>query len=222
MTDRDAIDPRHHPEVASLPWYLNGTLRDEERRQIEEHLAGCAACRAELEELSQLRLRLREAYITQSGPSPQTAASVMGQVRRETAAGKKSATPGRPWLDGLENWFRSLLVPRWAPALAATLLLAQFGVLLWTVARQPAPDQVTTRSVGAPTVRLRVVFQEHATEPQIRSAIQSIRGRLIDGPANDGAYIMEAPAGDQTSVQKRIETLKGQTSVIRTVEVATP
>lgn len=222
MTDRDAIDPQHHPEVASLPWYLNGTLRDEERRQIEEHLAGCAACRAELVELSQLRLRLREAYAAQSGPSPQTAAAVMGQVRRETAAGKRSAPPGRLRLDGLEDWFRSLLVPRWAPALAAALLLAQFGVLLWTVVRQPAPDQVMTRSVGVQTVRLRVVFQENATEQQIRSAIQSIRGRLVDGPANDGVYIMEAPAGDQTSAQKQLETLKGQKSVIRTVEVATP
>jgi hypothetical protein len=145
----------------------------------------------------------------------------MELVRRETAADKKSAAAHRPWLDSLEERFRSLFIPRWAPALAATLLLAQFGVLLWTVARQSGPDQVTTRSVGAPTVRLRVVFQEHATEHQIRSTILDMQGRLVDGPTGDGTYIVEA-AGDQASAQKKLEMLKGQTSVIRTVEVEHP
>lgn len=33
-----------------LPWLLNGSLDDQERRGLMEHLAGCAACRAELAE----------------------------------------------------------------------------------------------------------------------------------------------------------------------------
>jgi predicted anti-sigma-YlaC factor YlaD len=31
-----------------LPWLLNGTLDPVERRQVLEHLASCAACRADL------------------------------------------------------------------------------------------------------------------------------------------------------------------------------
>lgn len=222
MTKRDAMDPRQHAEVASLPWYLNGTLPEEERRQIEAHLAVCAACRAELEELSQFRLRLREVYAAQPGPSVQTTLSVMERVRQEASAGRRSVSPRRTWLDGLEGWCRSLFVPRWAPALAAALLVAQAGTLLWTIVRQPAPDQVMTRSIGTPTVRFRVFFQDNATAQQIRSALLDVRGRLVDGPGGDGAYIIETPAGDQTSARKKLDALKEQTTVIRTVELAQP
>ncbi len=31
-----------------LPWWVNGSLEPDERRQVEDHLATCAACRAEL------------------------------------------------------------------------------------------------------------------------------------------------------------------------------
>jgi uncharacterized protein YoxC len=33
-----------------LPWYLNGTLDESERREVREHLAGCEACRKALED----------------------------------------------------------------------------------------------------------------------------------------------------------------------------
>jgi hypothetical protein len=33
-----------------LPWYLNGTLDESERREVREHLAGCEACRQALED----------------------------------------------------------------------------------------------------------------------------------------------------------------------------
>jgi hypothetical protein len=33
-----------------LPWYLNGTLDESERREVREHLAGCESCRRALDE----------------------------------------------------------------------------------------------------------------------------------------------------------------------------
>ncbi|MEM9558002.1 MAG: zf-HC2 domain-containing protein [Acidobacteriota bacterium] len=34
-----------------LPWFANGSLDEEERRQVETHLAGCAACRSTLADI---------------------------------------------------------------------------------------------------------------------------------------------------------------------------
>ncbi|HTQ78456.1 MAG TPA: zf-HC2 domain-containing protein [Thermoanaerobaculia bacterium] len=36
--------------IERLPWWLNGSLEPEERREVEEHLAGCDACRQALGE----------------------------------------------------------------------------------------------------------------------------------------------------------------------------
>jgi anti-sigma factor RsiW len=39
----------HDHALEQLPWFLNGTLEDDERREVEAHLATCVECRAELE-----------------------------------------------------------------------------------------------------------------------------------------------------------------------------
>src|SRR6185437_9044513 len=46
-------EPRHHPGL--LGAYVLDVLDPEERRQIDEHLAGCAECRAELAELEAVK-----------------------------------------------------------------------------------------------------------------------------------------------------------------------
>jgi len=44
-----------------LPWFVNGTLAGEERAMVEQHLRRCRRCRAEVEELQEMKLRLGEA-----------------------------------------------------------------------------------------------------------------------------------------------------------------
>ena len=222
MAEPDTQDHPIHAEGALLPWYLNGTLREDERRHVDQHLSSCAACRAELEELAQLNVQLHEVYAAQSEPSTQIQRAMLAQVQRE--ASEKNAKPatGSAWLNGLDDWFRSLFIPRWAPALAVTLLVAQLGLLLWSLTLPALPDQVTTRGISASTVRLRVVFQETASERQIRVLVQGVHGRIVDGPALDGAYIMEVPAGDRTAAQKKVDALRSQPETVRTVEPMTP
>ena len=221
MVEPDTLDQPIHPEGALLPWYLNGTLREDERRQVDQHLSSCASCRAELDELAQLNVQLHEVYATQSEPSSRLQRAVLGQVALEASTKGAKSVSGPQRLKGLDEWFRSLFAPRWAPALVVTLLVAQLGLLLWSMTRPTLLDQVTTRGLGAPTVRLRVVFQETASERQIRSLVQGLRGRIVDGPTSDGAYIMEFPAGDQAAAQKKVDVLRSQRESVRTVEPVT-
>ena len=222
MVEPDTQDHPIHSEGALLPWYLNGTLREDERRHVDQHLSFCAACRAELDELVQLNVQLHEVYAAQSEPSTGIQRAVRVLAQRE--ASEKNAKPvtGSAWLNELDDWFRSLFIPRWAPAFAVTLLVAQLALLLWSLTLPTLSDQVTIRGIGAPTVRLRVVFQETASERQIRVLVQGVHGKIVDGPALDGAYIMEVPAGDRAAVQKKVDVLRSQTESIRTVEPVTP
>lgn len=45
----------HASALELLPWYLNGSLEPDEQAQLEQHLRGCASCRAELENLRTLQ-----------------------------------------------------------------------------------------------------------------------------------------------------------------------
>lgn len=221
MVEPDTLDQPIHPEGALLPWYLNGTLREDERRQVEQHLSSCAACRAELDELTQLNVQLHEVYAAESEPSSQLQRAVLAKIKQEASTKQAKSVTGPKQLKGLEYWFRSLFVPRWAPALVVTLLVAQLGLLLWSMTGPTLSDQVTTRGLASPTVRLRVAFQETASERQIRSLVQGLHGRIVDGPTPDGAYIMEVPAGDQAAAQKKVDALRSQTETVRTVEPVT-
>ncbi len=49
-----------------LPWYVNGTLRSNEARQVTAHLLECDSCRGELAEWMQLQLEVRHAYGSQA------------------------------------------------------------------------------------------------------------------------------------------------------------
>jgi anti-sigma factor RsiW len=222
MVEPDTLDQGVHPEGALLPWYLNGTLREDERHHVNQHLLSCATCRAELDELAQLNVQLHEVYAAQSEPSPQIQRAVLAQVQLEASATRAEPVTGPQRQNGGDDWFRFLFVPRWAPALAVTLLVAQLGLLLWSMTRPTLSDQVTTRGLGAPMVWLRVVFQETASARQIRALVQGLRGRIVDGPTPDGAYIMELPAGDQAAAQKNVDVLRSQTETVHTVESVTP
>ena len=70
-----------HPAATLLPWYLNGTLREEERQEVAQHLRECQPCRTELDELSRLRQQVKAAYADLPGVSPQVFRSVMATIR---------------------------------------------------------------------------------------------------------------------------------------------
>lgn len=222
MADEDTLRSDIHSEAFLLPWYLNGTLREDERQVVAHHLIDCVKCRVELEELAQLQLQLKEVYAAQPSPSPHIARSVMERVRRDaetvTATKKHSTT----WLEQLNSWFRLLLLPQWAPTLAATLIVAQLGVLLWVLSQPTVSEQVTTRSLGSPTTRLRVMFHAAASETQIRLVIQEANGRIVDGPTQDHAYIIEVPAGDQTAAHSKVKTMLEHRDTVQAVEIARP
>jgi putative zinc finger protein len=222
MNEQKTLPPHVHPEVALLPWYVNGTLGEADRQQIARHLESCATCRAELDELTNLRTELTAIYATQPGPTGQTARSVLGAVAREVSARRISHASCESGLARIDQWFRSFFMPRWVPTLVAVLLVTQVGLLLWISMPPAEQGLVSSRSLGTQTARLSVAFQHDATEEQIRSLLQSVRGRVIDGPTIDGLYTIEVLAENESTTQKKLETLKERTDVIRSAEAIKP
>ncbi len=222
MSDPETLPADVHQEAALLPWYVNGTLSESDRHQIDRHLATCPACRAELEELTRWKSDLGTIYAAQTGPSSQAARRVFDTVMREASTRRIGQTRQQSWLEGMDQWFRALFLPRWVPTLAAILLVTQVGLVLWLSMPPTKSEEVSSRSLGVQTARLSVVFQSGATEEHIRSLLQFVRGHVIDGPTTDGTYIIEVLAEDESIAHKKLEMLRERAEVIRSADLVKP
>lgn len=113
-----------HPRD-DLTAYLDGALPPPRRAEVEAHLGGCAACRAERD-----RLAAAIALLGQLPPAPVPSPGFEQRFHARLAA--ERATARRPLLARLA-W-------RWlAPGLAGAAAAA--GVVLWTGARHRAHDR---------------------------------------------------------------------------------
>jgi anti-sigma factor RsiW len=80
-----------------LPLYYDGELSGEAARRVELHLAGCAACRAELAELRELSLMLQGAGETVTAGE----ADALWQAVQPRLGEQRAPVPWRTWLPGL-------------------------------------------------------------------------------------------------------------------------
>jgi hypothetical protein len=233
MTEPNTLPPDIHPTVALLPWYANGTLSASDRAIVSTHLQECLSCRTELDELVRVGTQIKQAVSAGSVPLTGLAQAVFSRVRQEAQQGQEEVRRTSPvmtephtLIENIDRWLRNLFVPQWVPTLVATLLVAQLGILLWTLS-QPIPSvdvggSITSRGLGSPTARLRIEFQPTASMQQIQTLLQNMRGRVVDGPNTDGAYIMEIPASDSAAVVQRLQDLQSRHEVIRHVEALRP
>jgi anti-sigma factor RsiW len=222
MSERETMPAGIHPEGALLPWYANGTLKAEERQHVARHLEACPDCRRELDELSQMKSALTAVYRAEPEPSAQLARSVLNRVAQD-AAGRGVAVKGRGhWLDGLDEWFRSLFQPQWVPTLAALALAVQFGLLLWVTTPSGPSEQITTRSVGGSTAAFNVIFEDQATAGQIHVLLDSIGAKVIDGPDAGHAYLIRVSAADPAVTAKTLDTLRARTDMVLRADPVSP
>lgn len=189
-----------------LPWYVNGTLPDGERRRVEDHLSGCARCREELAACQGAGEAVRRQEVTAPSPHPAQLARLMARIDEEENV-----------LHGLRALFAA--TPRavrfaLAAQLAVVLLLA--GALLWRPEPAPAPlfQTLSSPEPGAEAgaaARLRVVFAEATTEKEIREVLLKVRGQVVGGPSPFGVYTVEVPASPDPveSVLAHLRSQKG-------------
>ncbi len=109
--------------------YLDLELDASARREVEDHLSGCAGCSRELERLRQLDGAL--AALPQIEPSPQLTARFWARLARESDA---RSTVARLW--------DRLSLPRLLLGLGGAAAVATVALLLMRAAADPDPDWV--------------------------------------------------------------------------------
>lgn len=170
--------------LESVPLYFYGELAPEDEERFEDHVAGCAACRDEVERFRQIAAALdrREAQ-PPAGLLAECRHDLMRAVyRREAPAGVRTA-PGvlDSFQAGLETLFGSL--GRWRQPLAATALLT-LGFLSARLTTGPGP--MPSPGLAASDV---VYSSIRSVQPdpsgRVRIAVDETRRRIVSGGMGD-------------------------------------
>jgi len=232
-----------HEEVWDLlPWYVNGTLEAGELRAVEEHVQGCGICREEVR-----YWRGFAGTLQQEGELAVSADAGLERLRSRLGAagaaprGVRGRGGGRRWVSGLR---RAPAPLRWALAAQLVVILGLAGL----VAGPLLDRDETTRAAGAPVepvestepapagpfrtlsddpgpaaagdaVLLRVLFTDRTREREIRGALISVGGRIVDGPSPTGVYTVAVDgAAEETAA---LETLRSLPQVLLAERAAT-
>lgn len=194
-----------HRQVWDLiPWVLNNTANDEERREVEQHVERCSDCRDEFEFQRLLQARVSRGDGLQGNPRPaldRLWARIDDTVLPAAAAWQRPA--GSSWL------VRGLALA----VLLEAIGLGAAGTALWTPAtQQPAASYQTLTAPAAelPGASIRIVFAPSLSLAQVAAILQPLQLQIVGGPGPAGSFSL-ASAGPLTPAL--LKALRGQAGV---------
>ena len=235
---------QHQQLQLLLPWYVNESLGEVERLQVEEHIHGCLLCNRELVALRKLQVAVNQTSILQMAaevsfasvcekmqrmasdsvcliPSSQEPAlNSMGRsVNRR--AGFFNKTVKRP-----SRLLRLSDTPAKRFAIAASILVV-LGVQTMPISQSPITEGYYTLSAAKPEsiagVKLRVVFANTVKDADINLLLEEIHGQRLEGPNSMGALTIKLEEGKgNLDVEDVISFLRKQENVVMVEPVITP
>lgn len=182
-----AGDAEHRNALLHLPWYATGWLEPAEHARVARHVAGCAACQAEL--ALEAALANRPAQAPPSSPDAGWARlKARLEAERAPAPVLADAPPPHPARPALADW-RS-----WAIAAQFVLVVLLAAYL---AATRPAAEgyRALGRPQPTPGGDLLVMFAPDTPERTLREILTRADARMVDGPTVTGAYVLQVPAG---------------------------
>lgn len=183
-----------HPDDL-LAFYVNGTLTDNEQREVEAHIATCERCQQELVLLRTMRDVSRQ----QSSEFPREFA--WQRLKRDLKRESVSSTPKS------KTW--------WQPAvgIAAAVIIAVQAVTIINL--NDEVDTYTQAGYQHGGVVVQIKINPQATEAQLRELLLDIDAEIVAGPSANGLYRVKLSAKkDDPSVTGKLETLKDNSKLI--------
>lgn len=191
----------HRHTWDQIPWIVNGTLSQAERRVVDSHLENCADCREELEFQRRLAIAMEKSGTPDVDPRQSweqlrariDAAPVAVAPPPQKAHGPGPAT-GKRRARGMSG--------EWIPWLVAAMVvqaigLGVLGTVLWSrPSAQLASGTSTYRTLSAaePAARnatIRVVFDDDMTMGRMKTLLLAAGMQVQSGPTSAGVWSLE-------------------------------
>ena len=167
-----------------VPWYLNGTLGDSERRRVDAHVRECSTCRDELAKERRIYEEMAIAPSVEYMPAPslkRLQSAIDGQGDELTPS--QAAVVRR--------------LPPWKALAAASIAIAAVAVAFltanrWERLRAPNYHTVTTSIAHPRDEVIRAVFAPTITLVDLQRILAEAQLRIISGPTEAGVYSLAA------------------------------
>jgi anti-sigma factor RsiW len=218
----------HQELIELLPWYVNATLSEDERREADSHLASCASCRIELDELKVLQLAVEECADEIPAPSGSRLNQAMAEIDAFERGRQRSQLESGGGIGGLLERIGEVLLGWWGPLPAHAMVAAQFllivalagglGYSLWN--KVEFSTLSGTQVSPSEAVRIAVRFESSATETQIRTLLDEIKGTIVGGPSSLGIYVVQVPIvpSNTAELEKVLASLRGKRQIVTYAE----
>lgn len=191
---------------ALLPWYVNGTIGEQDRERVDAHLILCASCRADLarerhicrsmtvepavEHMPAASLKRLQARLDGASAAPADAAPRADAPTQVSAAQKPRRSAA---------WQAAMAASIAVVAVALSLLAADRWLQFRARTSAPSYYTVTTSAVRAPGEVIRAVFSPTVTLAELQAILDETQLRIVSGPTEAGVYSLAANSGRPVS-----------------------
>ena len=176
-----------HQEVSALiPWYVNDTLAEHERKRVDAHAVACAACREDLAANRQIFEGIQAQPALDYVP--------MASLNRLRARLDAAAGPAAPQVPPAERaraaapWRGWMAASIAALAVAIGLLAADRWVRFEAPGSQPVYRTVTNSRPRPQGEVIRAVFSPAITLVELQKILDEAQLKIVSGPSEAGVY----------------------------------
>ena len=152
-----------------------------------------------------------------AGEATPGASAAFGTLRRQLDAprqGRASTRPPRGSSELARRWWP------WASAAQFAVIIGLGGLLL-AGPEAPAPYRTlgarndTVQAIGSVVV----VFDPATTEGEVQRILRGAGARIVDGPTQANAYVLEVPSGQ---TERAVQAIKGERAAVLVERLGLP
>ncbi|MFL6665354.1 MAG: zf-HC2 domain-containing protein [Rhizobacter sp.] len=215
MTNRAESDAQHRSAWEAIPWLVNGSAGDAQRRSVEAHVRDCDDCRAELARQQQLQAAMAQPprVLPDVDASLQRLMDRIDEAEQEAAWDTPPPAPRRRAAAGALVY-----------GLIAAVVIEAVGISVLAVDRRGSDAYRTLTAApqaAAAHATIRVVPAATMTLGELQQTLQGLRLQIVSGPNEAGAYAL-APLAQPPSLESQLSQLRAMSGVRFAEPIATP
>ncbi len=187
-----------------LPWYVNNTLENFEKKQVEHHLANCTVCKQELHQQQQLQMNL----LSDDTLSKSTISAFNKVMQRIDAQqlNSKNVVPVKRVSEQLKKYNTKPIVSSIAASFLVVIIISLFfnsssnDKIYSTLSDTPAKNS-SLNGANNSIYLTRVIFNKNTRKQDINQLFKYFQGEITHGPDKRGIYTIDFSKAVSSTVQ---------------------